>query len=172
MTIASTADESNPMLRKRFLVIGATGQVGSKIATRLADRGHDVTALVRQFGARILDPYMVQIRYVVGDLSDEASMRGALNGSDVVVSTANGIVPKKAGDNASNVNENADRGASAKRRLTGIDGLRGAPSHQPASEARRLFASCASRPDQRARDRGTNGRSSRLDGSCCGGLEK
>ena len=45
------------MLSKRFLVVGATGHVGSKVAVLLANKDHDVTALVRKEGAKIKDPY-------------------------------------------------------------------------------------------------------------------
>ena len=106
-----TSDLSAPrdMRSKKFLVIGATGHVGSKIAGRLAERGYDVTALVRRAGAVIEDPYNGVIKYAVGDLSDEASIKPALVGIDVVISTANGVVPQKRGDNARSVNESAER---------------------------------------------------------------
>ncbi|MBS2008437.1 MAG: NAD(P)H-binding protein [Cyanobacteria bacterium SZAS TMP-1] len=90
-------------------MIGATGHVGSKVAVLLANKGHDVTALVRHSGARIEDPYHGTIKYVVGNLSDEESLRAALQGVDVVISTANGIAPQNSQDNANNVNEGAQR---------------------------------------------------------------
>lgn len=93
----------------RFLVIGATGHVGSKIAGRLAEKGYDVTAMVRRQGAVIEDPYNGTINYVVGDLADEAALRKALVGIDVVISSANGIIPQKRGDNAASVNDCAVR---------------------------------------------------------------
>lgn len=97
------------MREKRFLVVGATGHVGSKIAGLLAEKGHHITAMVRRPGATIQDPYDGVIRYVVGDLSDEASLRRALVGIDVVISSANGIIPQKRGDNANSVNDGALR---------------------------------------------------------------
>lgn len=90
-----------------FLVVGATGHVGSKVAVRLAQKGHKVTALVRSVGVKIEDEYQGTINYVVGDLRDPHSMRAAVTGIDVVISTANGILPQRLGDNASNVNEAA-----------------------------------------------------------------
>ena len=101
--------EPKDMRTKKYLVIGATGHVGSKITGRLAERGYDVTAMVRQPGAVIQDPYNGPINYVVGDLADEQSIRKALVGINVVISTANGIIPQKKGDNASSVNEDATR---------------------------------------------------------------
>lgn len=97
------------MRNKKFLVIGATGHVGSKITGLLAEKGCDVTAMVRRPGAVIEDAYHGTITYVVGDLSDEASIRVALAGINVVVSTANGIIPQKKGDHARSVNEGALR---------------------------------------------------------------
>ena len=92
---------------KRFLVVGATGHVGSKIAVRLAEKGYDVTAMVRREGATILDPFNGVMKYVVGDLKDKDSIRRAVAGKDIVISTANGILPQRPGDNARNVNEAA-----------------------------------------------------------------
>lgn len=92
---------------QRFLVVGATGHVGSKIAILLSDKGYDVTALVRSDGATIRDPHLGSIRYVTGDLADEASMIKAVTGIDVVISTANGIVPQKKADTAGSVNDHA-----------------------------------------------------------------
>ena len=95
------------MRDKTFLVVGATGHVGSKVAIRLAEKGYDVTAMVRQDGATIRDPFNGRMKYVVGDLRDVDSLRAAVVGKDVVISTANGILPQKKGDNAKTVNDGA-----------------------------------------------------------------
>jgi uncharacterized protein YbjT (DUF2867 family) len=107
--MSKTIDNASSMRSKRFLVVGATGHVGSKITGRLAEKGCDVTAMVRRPGGVIEDPYNGVIKYVVGDLSDEASIRRAVAGIDVVISTANGIIPQKKGDHARSVNEGAER---------------------------------------------------------------
>ena len=91
----------------KFLVVGATGHVGSKIAVLLANKGYDVTALVRSDGATIRDPYTGAIRYVTGDLADPESMAKAVEGIDVVISTANGVIPQKKSDTAASVNDHA-----------------------------------------------------------------
>ena len=95
------------MAAQKFLVIGATGHVGSKITILLADRGYDVTALVRQDGTTLRDPHQGEIKYITGDLSDEPSITKAVQGMDVVLSTANGIIPQKQADTARRVNEQA-----------------------------------------------------------------
>ena len=107
--MSDPAEGSSRLRDKRFLVVGATGHVGSKITGRLAEKGCDVTAMVRRPGGKIEDPYNGVIKYVVADLSDEASIRRALVGIDVVISTANGIIPQKKGDHARSVNEGAER---------------------------------------------------------------
>lgn len=104
-----TPDPTAITAATKFLVVGATGHVGSKIAILLADRGYDVTALVRSDGATIRDPHQGLIRYVTGDLADDESMAKAVEGIDAVVSTANGVVPQKKSDTAASVNEHALR---------------------------------------------------------------
>lgn len=91
-------------LGRNYLVVGATGHVGSKVAIALAAKGCRVRALVRHHGARIEDPYTGHIDYVVGDLRYPESMERAVEGIDVVISTANGILPQKPGDTAASVN--------------------------------------------------------------------
>ena len=91
-------------MNSRFLVVGATGHVGSQVAVQLADRGHDVTAMVRRGGSKIRDPYRGKIEYVEGDLNDSGSSKRALDSIDVVISTANGVVPQGGGGDAGRVN--------------------------------------------------------------------
>ena len=97
------------MKKTKFLVIGATGHVGSKVTILLADRGYDVTAMVRQPGATLKDPHTGTINYVTGDLADEVSIRRAVQGMDVVISTANGLIPVGKPDGVREVNEAAVR---------------------------------------------------------------
>ena len=65
----------------RFLVTGATGKVGNAVARRLAERGDDVVALVRdQAKARELLPSGVEL--AAGDVTDPESVREAAEGVD------------------------------------------------------------------------------------------
>ncbi|NIK32924.1 NmrA family NAD(P)-binding protein [Xanthomonas arboricola] len=59
-----------------ILVTGATGTIGSLITQGLADAGAKVKALVRQPGKRT---FPTGVTEVVADLTDVASMRGALS---------------------------------------------------------------------------------------------
>ena len=67
----------------RFLVTGATGKVGNAVARRLADRGDEVVALVRNPAkARELLPPGVELAH--GDVTDPDSVRKAAEGVDGV----------------------------------------------------------------------------------------
>ena len=73
----------------------------------LASLGHDVRALVRQAGSGIQDPQHGKITYVTGDLANQMSLKKAVAGVDVVISTANGVVPQHNGGDAGRVNQAA-----------------------------------------------------------------
>ncbi len=67
----------------RFLVTGATGKVGHAVASRLADRGDEVVALVRSVAkAREVLPPGVEL--AGGDVTDPDSVRRAMEGADGV----------------------------------------------------------------------------------------
>ncbi|MCB9517814.1 MAG: NAD-dependent epimerase/dehydratase family protein [Gemmatimonadales bacterium] len=67
----------------KALVTGATGFVGSHVVDRLLARGHEITALVRS--AERARPLAERgVRLVIGDLGDEAALRAATEGQDVV----------------------------------------------------------------------------------------
>jgi len=64
----------------RFLVTGATGKVGNAVARRLAERGDQVVALVRDVArAEVLLPPGVEL--AVGDVTEIASCRAAAEGA-------------------------------------------------------------------------------------------
>jgi dihydroflavonol-4-reductase len=67
----------------RFLVTGATGKIGNAVARRLADRGDEVVALVRNPAqARELLPSGVALAQ--GDVTDPDSVRRAVEGVEGV----------------------------------------------------------------------------------------
>jgi nucleoside-diphosphate-sugar epimerase len=71
----------------KVLVTGATGKVGSRLATRLVQRGDQVRALVRD-RIRAADLRAAGIELVDGDLLDPASLAPAVRGVDAVVHCA------------------------------------------------------------------------------------
>jgi UDP-glucose 4-epimerase len=82
----------------RLLVTGATGKVGSRLARRLARRGHQVRALVRDL-ARAADLREAGIELVEGDLLRADSLATAVRGVDAVVHCAaffRGATPEQA----------------------------------------------------------------------------
>ncbi|MEM7641106.1 MAG: NAD(P)H-binding protein [Pseudomonadota bacterium] len=72
------------------LIVGATGQVGAQAVAFAQAKGHRVRAMVRSKDAVV---HGATPEIVIGDLRDQASLRRALDGIDVVVATANAILP-------------------------------------------------------------------------------
>lgn len=84
MTIlATSAPESVSASAKKLLVLGATGGTGRLIVSQAIARGHDVTALVRSAEKAT---GLAGARIAIGDARDEAALRQALTGQDVVIS--------------------------------------------------------------------------------------
>jgi UDP-glucose 4-epimerase len=71
----------------KILITGATGKVGSRLARRLAERGDQVRALVRD-PARADDLRAARIELVQGDLLDAESLGAAVRGVEAVVHCA------------------------------------------------------------------------------------
>ncbi|OII36099.1 hypothetical protein BIU98_00685 [Curtobacterium sp. MMLR14_010] len=65
-----------------YLVIGATGNVGSEVVNQLISRGQDVRALVRSEDRASALP--AGVSYAVGDLDDTASLTAAAQGAEGV----------------------------------------------------------------------------------------
>lgn len=74
------------MVQMKILVTGATGKVGSRLAKRLAQRGHHVRALVRD-RTRAAD-LGTSVEVALGDLLVPASLAAAVRGVDAVVHCA------------------------------------------------------------------------------------
>ncbi|MEJ0042329.1 MAG: NAD(P)H-binding protein [Rhizomicrobium sp.] len=67
----------------KVALIGATGNIGSKIAAELLSRGHSVTAI-----ARNTDKAPAGTQAVSADAADPAALAAVLKGHDAVVSSA------------------------------------------------------------------------------------
>jgi UDP-glucose 4-epimerase len=112
----------------KILVTGATGKVGSRLAKRLAKRGGQVRALVRD-PTRAADLLEACIELANGDLLKEDSLAAAVHGVDAVVHCAaffRGATPEQAhavNDLGTQHLASAARAASVKRFIFTSTGL-------------------------------------------------
>lgn len=72
----------------KILVTGATGKVGSRLTRRLAERGDDVRALVRDPARATALLSAPRVELAVGDLLEPPSLAAAVRGVDAVVHCA------------------------------------------------------------------------------------
>lgn len=85
-----------------ILVVGATGELGSRIATRLRARGRSVRALVRpRTDAAALEAQGVEL--VRGDLQEPASLSAAVDGAATVITTATAISRALGGERSATI---------------------------------------------------------------------
>ncbi|MFY1824524.1 NAD-dependent epimerase/dehydratase family protein [Myxococcus fulvus] len=112
----------------KILVTGATGKVGSRLTQRLAERGHEVRALVRE-PARATLLKEARVELAQGDLLDAGSLVPAVRGVDAVVHCAaffRGATPEQAhavNDLGTQHLATASRAASVKRFIFTSTGL-------------------------------------------------
>jgi UDP-glucose 4-epimerase len=112
----------------KILVTGATGKVGSRLAKRLAQRGDQVRALVRD-PARAADLREARVELAEGDLLKVDSLPAAVRGVDAVVHCAaffRGATPEQAqavNDLGTQHLAKAARAASVKRFIFTSTGL-------------------------------------------------
>jgi len=77
----------------RLLVVGATGSLGRLAVAEAAQRGHDVTALVRDPARANLPEPVVKVR---GDVLDPVSLGPAVEGRDAVLCALGTPSPRQA----------------------------------------------------------------------------
>ena len=82
-----------------ILVVGATGQVGSRVVRTLRAQGEPVRAMVRD-PASAADLAATGAELVVADLGRPETLDAALDGVSAVVATANAVAPIRPGDSA------------------------------------------------------------------------
>ncbi|MFZ2900847.1 MAG: SDR family oxidoreductase [Saprospiraceae bacterium] len=86
----------------KTLIAGSTGQLGYAIVRKLSATPHQVVALHRPSSDISALKQVQGISLVKGDLLDPASLSKALEGIDVVISTANAAVPTNKRDTFKN----------------------------------------------------------------------
>lgn len=103
----------------KILVTGATGKVGSRLVGRLAARGHDIRALVRDL-ARASTLQAQGMELVEGDLRDAESLADSVRGVDAVVHCAaffRGATPQE----AHATNDEGTRHLAAQAQRAGVE---------------------------------------------------
>jgi putative NADH-flavin reductase len=73
----------------KVALFGSTGQIGSRVLNEATDRGHQVTAIVR-------DPARAPARaaaVVIGDVTDVRSVVETVAGHDAAISAVGGVLP-------------------------------------------------------------------------------
>jgi dihydroflavonol-4-reductase len=104
----------------RVLVTGATGKIGNAVARRLAERGDEVIALVRDpaSGRELLPP---EVELATGDVTDPGSLRAPVEGAEGVF-TCMGIFEQWVGDAGifDRVNAEGARNVVAAAREAGV----------------------------------------------------
>src|SRR5919199_3421750 len=75
----------------RYLVTGATGYIGGRLAARLLESGHTVRCLSRSAGRLRGVPWADRAEIVEGDLADPSSLPAAFAGVDVAYFLVNSL---------------------------------------------------------------------------------
>jgi uncharacterized protein (DUF433 family) len=89
-----------------ILVVGATGDLGFEVCSRLRQDGRVVRALVRDGSAREGALGKIGVEEVYGDLKDVESLERASAGSHTIVSTATSTTSRRRGDTLQAVDRN------------------------------------------------------------------
>jgi uncharacterized protein YbjT (DUF2867 family) len=92
-----------------ILVVGATGDLGSRVARRLRSEGQSVRCLVRA-GTDDSGLHQIGAEVVRGDLTVPASLGGACAGVGTVIATATAIGRRLAGANSPSIGEVDEKG--------------------------------------------------------------
>lgn len=102
----------------KILITGATGKVGSRLARRLAQRGDDVRALVRD-PKRAADLLAHRVELAEGDLVDPTLLAAAVRGVDAVVHCA-AFFRGATAEQASAVNDQGTRHLASAARAAAV----------------------------------------------------
>ncbi|NJN42912.1 MAG: SDR family oxidoreductase [Flammeovirgaceae bacterium] len=95
----------NSATESKILVVGATGFLGMEICRQLKANHKNVFGLVRKTAAEDRTKALKQwgVQFLEGDLKDRASLKKALQGIDIVISTASSTFSRQDGDSIQTV---------------------------------------------------------------------
>ena len=83
---------------QKVLLIGATGQLGTAVFQKLAQSGqYDIRILIRE-DSQYEHLMSAEPEIVFGDLKDGKSVHEAVEGSEIIITTANSAAPRKKED--------------------------------------------------------------------------
>jgi NADH dehydrogenase len=83
---------------KKILLIGASGQLGTRIFRKLTEAGNEKIRILVRKDSRYQHLLSAEPEVFVGDLRDVGSLRPALQDVDTVIITANSAAPRKKED--------------------------------------------------------------------------
>jgi len=89
------------------LVVGATGSLGGRVVKTLLANGKRVRALVRETAD--ISPLPAQVEIVSGDMLDPSSVKRAMAGASIVVTTAAGYTRRSKGESQASVDDLGNR---------------------------------------------------------------
>ena len=94
-----------------YLVVGATGLLGSEVCRQMREKGLPVAALVRYSsnGARVDALRAIGVNLILGDLKDPQSLLDACKGVSGIVSTATAVNRRGHGDTIDAVDRDGQR---------------------------------------------------------------
>lgn len=95
----------NSAAESRILVVGATGFLGMEICRQLKAANKNVTGLVRKTSSeeKVKALKQLGVQLIEGDLKDRASVKKALQGIAIVISTASSTFSRQEGDSIQTV---------------------------------------------------------------------
>lgn len=104
------------------LIVGATGLLGGEICRRLRTANQSVRALVRSTAdkAKVENLKMLEVELVSGDLKDRASLDKACQGVNTIVSSANSVLSRQAGDSIQTVDLEGQKSLIDATRKAGV----------------------------------------------------
>lgn len=107
---------------KTILVAGSTGFLGTEVCRQLAAQQKTVKALVRKSSdpARVQALSQLGVKRVVADLREPGSVAAALEGVDVVISTASSTLSQQPGDSIESVDRQGQLNLVAAAKDAGV----------------------------------------------------